>query len=235
MSATFSEAPNPTTVTAATVLLTDANGNAVPVTVSYNAVTDTVTLTPSSPLAALTYTATLKGNANGPGIAAVLGRALGGRLHVDVQRRGGRVALERVHGADDDRFRRRLGGGGGGAVHRRRAGRDHRDQLLQRGRRYGDAHRHSLDAPTAPCWHRPRSPTSPRPVGKRCCSPRRWRSTRGRPTSRRITATPVTTLIDHGYFNQPYNNGDLQAQEGMSIDGAACVPDREPRQLELLG
>ena len=73
VSATFSEALNPTTVTAATVLLTDANGNAVPATVSYNAVTDTVTLTPSSPLAALTYTATLKGNANGPGIAAVSG------------------------------------------------------------------------------------------------------------------------------------------------------------------
>ena len=60
-------------MTTATVLLTDANGNAVPATVSYNAVTDTVTLTPSSPLASLTYTATLKGNANGPGIAALVG------------------------------------------------------------------------------------------------------------------------------------------------------------------
>ena len=41
--------------------------------------------------------------------------------------------------------------------------------------------------------------------------------------------------IDHGYFNQPYNNGDLQAQEGMLIDGGACVPHREPRQLQPLG
>ena len=40
---------------------------------AYNAVTDTVTLTPSSPLAASTYTATLKGNANGPAITALSG------------------------------------------------------------------------------------------------------------------------------------------------------------------
>ena len=71
VTATFNELLDPTTVTTATFLLTDANGNAVPATVSYNAATDTVTLTPSSPLAALTYTATLKGNANGPGIAAL--------------------------------------------------------------------------------------------------------------------------------------------------------------------
>jgi hypothetical protein len=64
VSATFSEAINPTTVTASSFTVHDASGNAVAATVSSSG--STVTLTPSAPLAGrTTYTATLAGGSGG--------------------------------------------------------------------------------------------------------------------------------------------------------------------------
>jgi hypothetical protein len=74
VNATFSEALDPTTVTATTFKL--ANGaTAVTATVAYNGSTNTATLTPSAALAAsTTYTATLTGGSSG--IKDVAGNAL---------------------------------------------------------------------------------------------------------------------------------------------------------------
>ena len=65
VSATFNEALNPSTVNASTFQLNDASGSLVPATVTYNNSSYTATLTPSSPLTAGTYTATLKSGVNG--------------------------------------------------------------------------------------------------------------------------------------------------------------------------
>ena len=73
ITATFSEALDPATVTSTTFELRDASNALVPASVSYNA--GTVTLTPSGPLSAGTlYTATLKGGTDG--IADLAGNAL---------------------------------------------------------------------------------------------------------------------------------------------------------------
>ena len=74
VSATFSEALDPSTVSASTFQLTDASETPVPATVTYDNSSYTATLTPSSPLAAGTYTATLKSNLNG--ITDLAGNAL---------------------------------------------------------------------------------------------------------------------------------------------------------------
>ena len=69
VTATFSEAMDPTTLTSSTVVLfnaSDATKTPIPATVSYDAATNKVTLKPSSTLAASTkYTATVKGGTNG--------------------------------------------------------------------------------------------------------------------------------------------------------------------------
>ena len=75
VSATFSEALNATTVTPSTFELRDAGNAVVPATVSYNAGSNTATLTPSSALAfSATYTATVVGGASG--VKDVAGNAL---------------------------------------------------------------------------------------------------------------------------------------------------------------
>jgi PKD repeat protein len=70
----FSEAMDPTTVNANTVLLLLSGGLAVPTTVSYNAATFTATLTPSSPLSTSTaYTVDVKGGTPGSAVADTFG------------------------------------------------------------------------------------------------------------------------------------------------------------------
>jgi hypothetical protein len=55
-----------TTINSNTFFLKDANGNVVPATVTYNAATNTATLTPTSPLSiAMTYNVWLLGGASG--------------------------------------------------------------------------------------------------------------------------------------------------------------------------
>jgi WD40 repeat protein len=64
--ATFSEAIAPATVSASTLELRNASNALIAATVSYDAASNTATLTPSSALAAsTTYTATVKGGTNG--------------------------------------------------------------------------------------------------------------------------------------------------------------------------
>ena len=66
ITASFSEAMDPSTITTTTVQLRDPSGTLVPATVSYNSATATVTLTPTAPLAfSTTYTVTIVGGANG--------------------------------------------------------------------------------------------------------------------------------------------------------------------------
>ncbi|WP_313935965.1 DUF4082 domain-containing protein [Anabaena azotica] len=66
ITASFSKAINPATVTSSTFELRDASNTLVPATVSYNAASQTATLTPSSALSTSTlYTATVKGGTNG--------------------------------------------------------------------------------------------------------------------------------------------------------------------------
>ncbi len=80
VTATFSEALDPTTVTTSTVTL-QAGSTTVPATVSYNSSTFTATLTPSSPLAASTlYTATVRGGATDPRVKDTAGNALASTL-----------------------------------------------------------------------------------------------------------------------------------------------------------
>jgi hypothetical protein len=75
VAATFSEALNPATVTASSVVLRDAGNAVVPGTVSYNAATRGVTLTPAAPLAtSTTYTVTIPGGSGG--VTDVAGNAL---------------------------------------------------------------------------------------------------------------------------------------------------------------
>jgi hypothetical protein len=74
---TFDRAMDPTTITASTFLLKDANGNTVAATVTYDPTTFTVTLTPSAPLAAnTTYTAKAVGSGSGPRIKDAYGNLL---------------------------------------------------------------------------------------------------------------------------------------------------------------
>ncbi len=66
VTATFSEALDPSTVTSSTFKLVDASSAAVPATVSYDINARMATLTPSQPLAyGGTFTATVKGGASG--------------------------------------------------------------------------------------------------------------------------------------------------------------------------
>ena len=65
-SATFSEAMDPATVSSDTLELRDAQNDLVPASVSYSGATRTATLDPTNNLAnSMTYTATVKGGANG--------------------------------------------------------------------------------------------------------------------------------------------------------------------------
>lgn len=75
LTATFSEAVDPATISTPTFELRDASNNLVPATVSYNGASKTATLQPVSTLAQSTlYNARLKGNANG--VKDVSGNAL---------------------------------------------------------------------------------------------------------------------------------------------------------------
>ncbi len=75
--ATFSEALNSASLNASTVLLRDAANNPVPVAISYEPSSFTVTLAPSQQLQpGQTYTVTLKGGATAPHITGALGTPL---------------------------------------------------------------------------------------------------------------------------------------------------------------
>jgi WD40 repeat protein len=77
VTATFSEAMDPATITTLTFELRDAANALVPSVVSYNGTNRTATLTPSAPLAPLgVYTAIVKGGATDPRIKDVAGNAL---------------------------------------------------------------------------------------------------------------------------------------------------------------
>jgi methionine-rich copper-binding protein CopC len=74
---TFSEPIDPTTVSTGTFALRDAQGAAVPASVSYNAATAVATLVPSAALLpSSTYTATVRGGAVDPVIKDVAGNRL---------------------------------------------------------------------------------------------------------------------------------------------------------------
>ena len=77
ITATFSEAMDPATITTSTFQLRNSGGTLVTATVAYDATTRVATLTPSSALAAgpTTYTATVVGGTNG--VKDVAGNALG--------------------------------------------------------------------------------------------------------------------------------------------------------------
>jgi hypothetical protein len=75
---TFSGAMDPATVGTSTVQLLDASGNAVAASVSYDAATNTATLTPTAPLAsAARYTIVVKGNAGGARVRDTSGNPMG--------------------------------------------------------------------------------------------------------------------------------------------------------------
>ena len=77
VTATFSEALEPSTVNGNTFELRNAGGTLVPATVSWNAVTFTATLTPNTALSpTTTYTATLRGGATDPRLKDLAGNAL---------------------------------------------------------------------------------------------------------------------------------------------------------------
>ncbi|MFB3819491.1 MAG: N,N-dimethylformamidase beta subunit family domain-containing protein, partial [Candidatus Methylomirabilales bacterium] len=77
MTATFSEAMDPATISGSTVTLQGPGGAAVAASVSYSASTLTATLTPSSPLlAGTTYTAAVLGGTTDPRVKDVAGNAL---------------------------------------------------------------------------------------------------------------------------------------------------------------
>jgi hypothetical protein len=77
VTATFSEALDPTTVSSATFELRDAAGAIVPAVVSYVAATRTAVLTPMAPLAQQsTYSATVRGGTTDPRIKDPAGNAL---------------------------------------------------------------------------------------------------------------------------------------------------------------
>jgi hypothetical protein len=73
----FDRAMDPTTLNASTIFLTGPSGNVVPATLSYNASTDTVTLTPNAPLSAFTtYMVTVHGGSSGPRVRDQFGNYL---------------------------------------------------------------------------------------------------------------------------------------------------------------
>jgi len=75
INAVFNEAINPSTVNSSTVQLVDDNYSPVASTISYNAATKTVTITPSAPLSIATiYSAKVKGGSSG--VKDVAGNAL---------------------------------------------------------------------------------------------------------------------------------------------------------------
>jgi hypothetical protein len=75
--AIFSEAMAPPSINGTTIMLSDAVGNVVPGTVSYNPAAFTAVLNPTAPLAlATTYTATIKGGVGG--VTDLAGNALPG-------------------------------------------------------------------------------------------------------------------------------------------------------------
>ena len=77
VTATFSEAMSPASITAATFELRDAGNTLVPAAVTYNAGTTTATLTPTASLAAgVSYTATVKGGTVDPRVKDLAGNAL---------------------------------------------------------------------------------------------------------------------------------------------------------------
>ncbi len=77
VTAVFSEAMDPATVNGTTFELRDSGSNLVAATVSYDAGTQTATLTPSSPLAnSSAYTALVRGGASDPRVKDVAGNAL---------------------------------------------------------------------------------------------------------------------------------------------------------------
>ncbi len=79
VTATFSEAMDPTTINTNTVQLRDSAGNLVPASITYNAATNTVTLDPTASLASsTTYRVTIKSGTNGVKDAA------GNQLSADV-------------------------------------------------------------------------------------------------------------------------------------------------------
>jgi len=79
VTASFSEAMDPASITASTFELRDGAGNLVPATVSYNAGIQMASLTPSAALANGTqYTATVKGGTIDPRVKDVAGNALAG-------------------------------------------------------------------------------------------------------------------------------------------------------------
>ncbi len=77
ISATFSEAVDPATVSSSTFVLRDAASTLIPASVTYNAATRTATLTPTAGLSASTsYSVTLAGGATDPRIKDLAGNAL---------------------------------------------------------------------------------------------------------------------------------------------------------------
>jgi hypothetical protein len=77
ISMTFDRAIDPTTITSSTIFLKDSSGNVVSATLSYNAVTNTVTLTPNAPLNAFTtYTMTIRGGGTGSRVRDQFGNYL---------------------------------------------------------------------------------------------------------------------------------------------------------------
>ncbi len=77
VTAVFDRAMDPTTINGSTVLLKDAGGNVVSATVTYNAGTNTVTLTPLAPLNPFTsYTAFLRGGSTGSRVRDLYGNDL---------------------------------------------------------------------------------------------------------------------------------------------------------------
>jgi hypothetical protein len=74
---TFDRAMDPTTINSATFYLTDSSGNVVPATVTYDASTNTATLTPLAPLnLAATYNVFLVGGTTGSRIKDMYGNFL---------------------------------------------------------------------------------------------------------------------------------------------------------------
>ncbi len=74
---TFSEAMLASTINATTIELRDAGNLVVPAAITYNAATNTATLTPSAALAASsTYTATVRGGVAAPRVTDIAGNAL---------------------------------------------------------------------------------------------------------------------------------------------------------------
>jgi len=77
VTATFSEAMDPATISGSTVELRSSSGALVSAVVSYSATNRRVTLNPNSNLAALTtYTVTVRGGATDPRVKDVSGNAL---------------------------------------------------------------------------------------------------------------------------------------------------------------